>query len=81
MTTTLVTSRDAETVEAVVTQATTALQQHIAQTHGQTHLGHVITNPGTGYTDSAGHAWPASGGRVSYITIAGVPYYFPSQII
>lgn len=77
----LVTSSETATTDQRLDQAQHDLETHVAKNHGQTHLGHLITNPVTPYSDSAGQSWPASGGRVSAIIVKGVTYYFPSQAI
>lgn len=79
--TTLVTSAETVTAGQRLDQAQVDLENHVAKTHGQTHLGHLVTNPGTPYSDSSGQSWPSTSGRVSVIVINGTPYYFPSQAI
>lgn len=77
----LITSAESATQQERITQAQNDLEAHVARNHGQTHFGHVITNPVDPYSDSAGQAWPATNGRVSAITVDGTVYYFPSQAI
>ncbi len=74
---------DAETIRRLerVDQVQKDLENHVAKNHGQTHIGHLITNPTDPYSDSAGQSWPSTNGRVSAIIIGGTTYYFPSQVI
>lgn len=81
MKTNLITSAETSTRQEKINQAQTDLENHVARNHGQTHLGHLITNPSDPYSDSAGQSWPATAGRVSAIIVSGTTYYFPSQVI
>ena len=78
---TLVTSSETVMADQRLNQAQSDLENHVAKNHGQTHLGHLITNPASPYTDSAGQSWPSASGRVSAIVVGEVTYYFPSQAI
>jgi|688.fasta_scaffold58271_1 hypothetical protein len=77
----IITSFETLTQEERINQIKSLIEAHAEKTHGQTHLGHVITNPGVAYKDSAGQNWPGSNGRVSIVKVNGVLYYVPSQII
>jgi hypothetical protein len=78
---TLITTAETATRLGKLDQARVELETHVAQNHGQTHLGHLITNPASPYSDSSGQSWPATNGRVSAIIVNGTTYYFPSQVI
>lgn len=81
MNTRIITSAELATQQERINQIRNLLETHAEQTHGQTHLGHAITNPATPYKDSAGQSWPGSNGRVSVIKVDNVLYYVPSQIV
>jgi hypothetical protein len=77
----LITSYETVSQEDRINQARSLIESHAQKTHGQVHLGHVITNPAVAYKDSSGQSWPGSNGRVSVVKVNGVLYYVPSQII
>jgi hypothetical protein len=79
--TSILTSEETLSLEQRATQAQSALEEHVEQNHGQTHLGLLITTPANPYKDSAGQSWPSSSARVVVIQISGVKYYVPAQIV
>ena len=79
--TSILTSEETLSLEQRTSQAQSALEEHVEQNHGQTHLGLLITTPVNPYKDSAGQSWPSSSARVVVIQISGVKYYVPAQIV
>jgi hypothetical protein len=79
--TNILTSEETLSLGQRASQAQSALEAHVEQNHGQTHLDLLITTPANPYVDSAGQSWPSSNARVAVIQISGVKYYVPAQIV
>ncbi len=77
----ILTSEETLSLEQRAAQAQSALEAHVEQNHGQTHLGLLITTPANPYKDSAGQSWPSTNARIAVVQINGVKYYIPAEIV